>query len=148
MGIKSVILPDHMQVNKFTLDVGGMPPLTLMSVGGMEAELDTVDLPDRTSHSGGREKPQEFDIVIPMHHKQEIAAMELWYQANKDPVQIDAKRVGVLSVFSQSDIAQKSWMLNGLYPMKEGIPELDLDNDGEMASMTYGMKCDERQPLT
>jgi len=38
-------------------------------------------------------------------------------------------------------------MLEGLFPMKRALPEFDLDNDGEMATITYTMKADEVIPL-
>lgn len=148
MAIKSVILPDHIQVNKFELSVPGLPPFTLMSLSGIEEELDVVDLPDRTTHTGGRTKPVEFEMSIPAHHQQEIAAMEIWVEENKDPVSLFAKKVGTLTMFSQSLITQKSYMLEGLFPSKRTLPELELDNDGEMAMITYTMRADEVIPLT
>jgi hypothetical protein len=143
MTIKSVILADYIQNNKFTLAVPGLPAFTLLSLGGIEEELDNVDLPDRTTQTGGRTKPFEFDIAIPMHHSVEMKAMESWYEECKDPVSPTHKKLGTLTMFSQSNLTQISYMLDGLFPQKRGLPDLDLDSDGEMAMVTWTMKGDE-----
>lgn len=148
MAIKGTILPDHVQVNKFQLQVVGLPPLTPMAISGIEEELDTVELPDRTSQTGGRSKPVEFELTIPMHHQLEQAAMESWFDECKDPVSPLHKKVATLLAFSQSNITQKSWFLSGLFPSKRALPDFELENDGEMANVVWTMKADELLPLS
>ena len=148
MTIKGVFLPDHIQVNKFQLSVPGLPPLTPISIGELESELDKVELPDRTTASGGREKAGEFELVIPAHHTLEIAAMELWVVEGLDPISPLYKKIATLFGFSQSTLGQKSWMIGGAWASKRALPAWELDNDGEMANITYTISYDEVIPLT
>jgi len=74
--MKGVIHPDHIPRNKYQLLVDGMPDFTFLNVGNLEEELETVDLPDRTTASGGNTKPIEFTASIPTHHSEERIAME------------------------------------------------------------------------
>lgn len=143
MPIKGTMQPDILQVHKFQLFVTGLPvPFTLTSLSGIEDELDVAELPDRTNASGGRKKQVEFEIGIPAHHTLEVAQMELWFQECQDPVLPTHKKVGTVVIFSQSNIKQGFVSLVGLFPSKRAMPDLELDNDGEMAVLTYTMKAD------
>jgi hypothetical protein len=148
MAIKGVILPDHVQVNKYQLTVAGLPPLLFTAISGIEEELDAVDLPDRTPQTGGRVKGVEFEVTQPLHHNLERAAMELWFRECHDPVSPLHKKLGTLTLFSQTLLNQPSWSLLGLWIMKRALPDLDLDNDGEMAGIVWTMKANELIPLT
>lgn len=147
MPIKGVILPDHIQVNKYLLTVIGMPPLVLTAISGIEEELDVSDLPDRTKASGGRTKPIEYDITLPLHHTVSRLAMEEWFDACKDPILPTHKRLATLTMFSQSGLPLVSFTLTGTFPMKRGLPDLELENDGEMAGVVWSMSSDEVIPL-
>jgi hypothetical protein len=142
MPIKGVFLPDHLQVNKYLLKIGGLPDLTPTKISGIEEELDNPDLPDRTTHTGGRSKPFEFEMELPMHHKTECAAMHAWWVECTDPVSIFHKKMGTLMIFSQSGATTSSWLLEGMIAVKRKLPDLDLDNDGEMAVIAYTIKGD------
>lgn len=146
--IKGVILPDHQQVNKYQLLIVGMPPLLFTAISGIEEELDTVDLPDRTPQTGGRKKPIEFEVTQPAHHTVERLAMEAWFRMCQDPVLILHKKIGTLSIISQSRITRTSFSLIGLFPSKRALPDLELENDGEMATVKWTMKASEMLPLT
>jgi hypothetical protein len=148
MAIKGVILPDHVQVNKYQLTVAGLPPLLFTAISGIEEELDAVDLPDRTPQTGGRVKGVEFEVTQPLHHNLERAAMELWFRECHDPVSPLHKKLATLTLFSQTLLNQPSWSLLGLWIMKRALPDLDLDNDGEMAGIVWTMKANELIPLT
>ena len=143
MAIKSVLLPDIVQVNKYQLLIVGMPPMTFTAISGIEEELDTVELPDRTVASGGRTKPVEFDVTQPAHHIIERLAMESWFSMCKDPVLPLHKRVATLLLFSQTNLMQVSYMLMGLFPSKRGLPDLEMENEGEMGTLVWTMKADE-----
>ncbi len=84
--MKGEIQPDHMPVNKFVFQVVGLIPLTVIEMSGIEEELETTELPDRTVASGGETKAFEFTLMMPTHHTAEQAVMELWLQESKDPV--------------------------------------------------------------
>ena len=142
MGQKFVILPDPIQVSEYSLSIVGLPPLTPTSVGSLELELDSVELPDRTQVSGFRTKPGEFEMKIPAHHHIEVAAMTLWHaQATiGDPTY---KKVGTLKMNSGSRLNSKLITIIGLWNCKPATPDNEMGNDGDMAEMTYTMKYDD-----
>lgn len=143
MPIKAVLLPDIIQVNKYQLMVLGMPPFTFTAISGIEEELDVNELPDRTVATGGRTKPVEFDVTQPEHHTLERLAMEAWFSECKDPVLPTHKKVGTLLQFSQTNIVQVGYMLMGLFPSKRALPDLEMENEGEMGTIVWTMRADE-----
>lgn len=147
MAIKSVLKVNRVQVNKFKLTISpgvGSPLFTTIS--GLEEELDTVDLPDRTSRSGGREKQIEFEVQQPMHHDLEVVAMEVWYRMCKASLPLYLK-LGVLILFDEWGIPRKKYTLPNLWISKRSHSELDLDNDGEMSTITWTLKADQIIPM-
>jgi len=143
MGQKFVILPDPIQVSNYSLQVVGLPKLTPTSIGALEQELDKVDLPDRTTVSGGRTKAGEFEMKIPLHHTQEIAAMKTWFAEAQDPQSPTYKKTGTLIVESGSKINRSVITLIGLWVSKKAIPDLEMNNDGDMAEATFTMAYDD-----
>ncbi|KKN36512.1 hypothetical protein LCGC14_0772980 [marine sediment metagenome] len=141
MAIKGTIQQDHIQVNKFQLLVASLPPILFTTISGIEEELDTVELPDRTPQTGGRAKPVEFDATQPMHHSLERAAMDAWLRECTDPVSPFHKKIGTLIMESQTTIVKASFALLGLFVFKRATPDLDLENDGEMAMITWSFKA-------
>lgn len=146
MGIKGVLLPNHVQLNKYDLRVIGVAPLVITAVSGIEEELDVSDLPDRTKATGGRTKPVEFDITIPAHEVISQKAMELWFEETKDPVSPTHKKIGTLTTFTQSNFPLVSFTLDGLMPIKRALPDYEMDGDGEMAEHVWTMSADELLP--
>jgi len=144
---KGTIQPDHMPLNKGRLMILGMPELTLVESSDIEEALTRVVLPDRTAVSGGVKDPVEFDIKIPMHHSVEVAAMEIWYRLNHDPIQGGAKLDGTMMFPSLSDAALKTYSMVGLWPPKRGIPGTAASNEGEMAVLTWGLSADDVLPV-
>jgi len=143
MPIKGTILPDYLPVNKFQLVVTGLPvPMTLMSLSGLEDELDVAELPDRTNGAGGRKKQAEIEVSIPAHHKLEIFQMEVWYRECQDPVSPLHKKVAQILVNSQSNLGLGFITLVGVFISKRSLPDLELDNDGEQMVVTYTLKID------
>jgi len=142
MGIKGVFLPDHGQLNKYRLDILGLPPLTPISITGLERELETTELPDKTVATGGRQMPVEFEMKLPAHHDLEIAAMDSWQDECDEPVSPTHKKIATLSILAQSGRVVRSYMIEGCFPSKLGLPDLELSNEGEMAEHTYTMKGD------
>ncbi len=143
MGQKFVIQPDPIQVSNYRLSVVGLPTLTPTSVGALEQELDKSDLPDRTQVSGGRTKPGEFEMKIPLHHAQEIAAMNAWYAEGQDPQTPTYKKVGTMVQESGSKLNKSATTIVGLWCQKRSKPESEMTNDGEMAEATYTMCYDD-----
>ncbi|MGD9749382.1 MAG: hypothetical protein AB7W59_00140 [Acidimicrobiia bacterium] len=145
--MKGVIRPDHIPVNKYELRVIGAPTLVLTEVSGIEDELETTDLPDRTVASGGNRKSVEFTIMQPMHHGPEVAYMETWYRESQDPVAPSYKKAGTLLHSSLSGITTRGYQLVGLFPSKRKLPDLEMENEGEIALIEWTMKADDILPL-
>lgn len=145
--MKGAILPDHIPVNKYRLIVPGLPPLTPVEIGGLEDELQTTDLPDRTKATGGNRGTVEFTLSIPAHHTVERLAMELWFQEGQDPVLPTYKKAGTLILQSLSGQNFASYTLPGLFIMKRTTPDLEMANEGEMAVIEYTMSSDDVIPI-
>lgn len=140
--MKGTIRPNHIPVNKFQLLVLGLPPLTPIAISGIEEELEAVDLPDRTRASGGNTKPFEFTITIPMHHTIEQAAMERWYRDSRDPVLPNYKKTATLLCAPIGPGTPRTYQLVGLFPRMRKLPDLEMANEGEMASVEWTLSCD------
>lgn len=145
--MKGVIRPDHIPVNKYELRVLGAPSLVLYEVSGIEDELETTDLPDRTVASGGNRKSTEFTAMQPLHHTAEKAYMELWFRESQDPVSPSYKKAATLVHSSISGINSKSFQLVGVFPCKRKLPDLEMENEGEMAGIEWTFKADDILPL-
>jgi hypothetical protein len=145
--MKGDILPDHMPISKYQLLFLGLPSLTATEVSGIEEELDTTELPDKTTASGGKTKPTEFTFKHPMHHTIEQVAMEAWYLLCKDPVSPLYKKEGTLIHYSNSGNVLRTYSIVGAYPSKRSTPDLDMGNEGEMAAVEWTIKVDELLPI-
>lgn len=145
--MKGVIKPDHMPVNKYELIVPGLPTLVFTTISGLEDELQTVDMPDRTVRSGGNRGPVEFTATQPMHHTVERAAMEVWYREAQDPVLPSAYKVGTLVHKSNSGAASASYTLIDLFPTKRKLPDLEMANEGEEGEIEWTFKASDVIPI-
>lgn len=143
MGAKHVIQPDHIPVNNYRLVINGLQPITFVSIGALEKELDTVELPDRTQASTGRTKPGETEVKVPAHHTIEVAQMDSWYQEAQDPITPTYKKVGTLTLISGTRLINKVVTMIGTFVSKGGTPDLEMNDDGEMAVMAYNLKWDD-----
>lgn len=144
--MKGVLAPDHIPKNKYQLRVTGLPPITFTAVSGLEEELETVDLPDRTTASGGNTKPIEFTARMPTHHVTERIAMENWFSECQDPVPESYKKIGTLIKQSISSLASVSYMLHGLYVCKRSTQDLEMENEGELDEIEWTFKADQIFP--
>ena len=145
--MKGDVQPDHIPVNNFQLIVLGMPPIYFHQISGIEKELDTVDLPDRTSASGGTTKPVEFTAMHPMHHLVEEAALESWLAEGQDPVTPTYKKAATLIHLSLSGATLRTYSIVGLYTFNQKLPDLDKANEGDMASVKWSFKADDLLPV-
>jgi hypothetical protein len=143
MGQKFVIQPDHIPVNNYRFTVPGLPPITAVSIGSLEKEIDCVDLPDRTQASTGRSKPGETEIAVPSHHLTEIAAMEVWVQEALDPISPTYKKTAILTQISGSRLITVPITMDGVFAYKKATPDQEMDNDGEQSNVTYTLKWDD-----
>lgn len=129
--MKQVLLPDHIPVNNFELIVVGAPPLKFITIDGLEEELDTVDLPDRTKASGGATKAIEFTATHPKHHTVEDAFLEAWFLEATLALPT-YKKPGTLLIKSISSIQVRTFSVVGLFPSKRKTADLDMANEGEL----------------
>jgi len=146
--MKQVLLPDHIPVNNYSLIVvGGPPKLEFTEVSGLEEELETVDLPDRTTASGGNTKPVEFTVMHPKHHTIEDLFLEAWFAEGQDPVLPTYKKPATLLVRSISRLNTRSYNMIGLYVSKRKTADLAMENEGELNVTEWTMKCDRIIPV-
>lgn len=147
MTLKGRIQPDHIPVNKYELLVSGFVPLLFTQISGIEEEIDTVELPDRTRASGGNTQPFDFTAMQPMHHTAEVAVMEAWLEENKDPISATAKKTATLVHLSGTGTTIRSYTLTGVWPSKRKLPDLDFENEGEMALIEWTLNADSALPI-
>lgn len=149
MPVKGTIAPDHIPMNKYEVTFIGVlvPNLTITKMSGLESELPAINLPDGTAASGGKTGPGTFDIEIPAHHKLEVAAMELWRQENKEPLTSTAKKIGTLALVSGTGGIRLTRGIVGAWPSKLKLPDMDMNDDGAMAVVTYTISYDDFTPL-
>lgn len=147
--MRTVLHKDHIPINKFKLLVIGTitPTFTVTSLSGIEEELEVEEMPDRTVVSMGRTGPVDFTIAIPMHHRAEQIAMELWFTESRDPVLPSYKKPGVLTHSSISGDTDVSYMMTDLFPYKRSLPSLEMGSAGELAVVTWGMRASVLIPL-
>jgi len=146
--MKGVLQKDHIPVNKYQMLIVGLPPLTFTEISGIEQELETVDLPDRTVASGGNKGTVEFTAMQPAHHLAEVAAIETWFNAEStDPVSGSYKKDGTVILQSISGNVVKTHSILGMFPSKKALPDLEMANEGEMAAIEWTFKADEVLPI-
>jgi hypothetical protein len=141
--MKGVISSDHIPVNKYQLLFLGMPPLTITEISGIEQELQTTDLPDKTVASGGDVLPVEFSIKIPLHETVQVAACELWLSLSKGDVDPNYKLMGTLIMQSITGNLLRTYALVNAFPFKRGLPDLSMENEGDAAIVEFGFKADD-----
>lgn len=141
------IKPDHIATNKYQLLVLGLPPLVCVEVSGLEDEINTTELPDKTVASGGQHSASEFSIMIPEHHLVEQAAMELWFTESTDPVLPTYKKAATLITFSISGLTTVTKSLIGVFPKKRVLPDREMTNEGEIALVEWALNVDKILPL-
>lgn len=145
--MKGDISPDHIPVNKFQLLVLGLPPMVFTEIGGIDQEITKVALPDSTTASGGKKNPVEFTVKVPEHHVVEQAAMELWYSEGQDPVSLTYKKSATLIKQSISGNMLRTYTLISAWCSRRATPDLDMNNDGDMAVTEYTIQADDIFPI-
>lgn len=145
--MRGEVLPDHIPINKFTLLVVGLPPMYFNKIAGIEQELQTVELPDRTTASGGNTTPVEFTAETMMHHSIDQLALELWFKEGQDPVSPLYKKAATLIHKSLSGGSFRSFTLVALYVSKRKLPDLDKALEGDAAVIEWTFKADDMLPI-
>lgn len=145
--MKGAIQPNHIPLNKYQLLVLGLPQLTPIEFSGIEDELQTQEMPDRTVASGGHRGATEATMMLPAHHDVENFAMELWYRESQDPVSPTYKRTATLVMQNIDGSAGRTYTLVGVFPKKRSTPDLELENEGEMAGIEWVLSIDDVLPI-
>ena len=145
--MKGAIRPDHIPVNKYQLLVLGLPPLTITELSGIEDTLQTATMPDRTVASGGNREASESTAMTPMHHKAEQLIWEAWYRESQDPVLPTYKKTATLVHQSISGAVVQAYQLVGVFPKKRKLPDLEMQNEGELSQVEWTLSIDDIVPL-
>ncbi len=145
--MKQVLQPDHLPRNNFQLRATGVTDLTLIEMSGIEEEIESIELPDRTFASGGHTKPFEFTFSIPAHHAAEVAAVKAWYEEGQEPVSPQYKKPAVLILKSISGLATLSYVIEGMHLCKWKTSDNEASNEGEMHMIEVTAKGDRLRPL-
>jgi len=144
MTLKNLVQSNHSPINKYELDVAGLPKLIFTKAGGVEQETGKTTLPDKTSASGGEQEPFEIECELPLHHAAEVAAIETWYKQGKHPVQEGYKKDCTMVYKRIDDSIAKTLAYIGTWVSKLKYPDADMSNaDGEMAVLTVTLTCDD-----
>lgn len=149
MPLKGLLQEDHIPVNKYEMVVVGLavPTITFTNITGLEFELGVIELPDRTKASGGQRGTAEIVGQVPLHHVAEIAAMDLWYEEGLDPVTATYKKAGTMIYLRGTGQVGKTYSMMGIWVSKRKTPDLDMEDDGEMAVNEYTMQVDDMLPV-
>jgi hypothetical protein len=140
--MKGQIKSGHIGVNHYEFQVVGLIPITFTTISGLATETTAVELPDRTQASGGEEMVGEFTAELPMHHTNEAIALDAWLQESRDPVTPTYKKPVTIISKNIHGEAKMTHAVVGCWISKKETPELDMSNDGEMATLTYTFKYD------
>ena len=141
--MKGAVKADQIGLNKYELIIIGLPPLTFTAISGIEDELETPTMPDRTIRSGGNKGPVEFTADLPAHHLEQQAAMEAWFLECQDPVSPTYLKVATLLMISATGNIVKSFTLMQALCGKRATPDLEMENEGELAVITWTIKASE-----
>jgi hypothetical protein len=148
MAMKGTIQPNHLPKNKGRLVVAGQPVFVFTSLGDIAEEVEKVDMPDRTTASGGQKKPVEFTATIPAHHDAEVAAIEAWFVQGQDPVHPLYKKVGTLIQERIGFGLPRVYALRGLWVSRRQIPGSEMANEGELQQLEITFQADEALPVS
>lgn len=145
--MKGEIQPNVITVNRYTLSILGIVDLTPVTITGIEDELETSKLPDRTVASNGQRKSTTFTMGLPAHHELEILAMEAWFIEGQDPITPTYKKTVSLTLTAITGTGSRNYTMTGVFPMKRGIPALALADEGTMAVLEWAMSVDNILPI-
>lgn len=145
--MKGEIQADHIPLNKYTLQVIGLIAITATEISGIEDEIESVELPDRTVATSGWRKATEFTVMVPLHHTAEQAALELWFAESQGVVSPVYKKPAVLTHESITGLNTRAFSLAGVWPKKRKLPDLERTAEGDLAGVEWTFSCDNVMPI-
>ena len=143
MPLKGLIQPDHMPIKKFRMKPLGLLDIVVITMSGLEKELETTALPDRTEQSSGNTKAGEFTMTTALHHEAEMAALNLWFKAGQDPVLPGNKLPCTFSITSISGDASRDVAMVGVRIKKKKYPDVDMNDEGTLAVCEWTLGYDD-----
>ena len=141
--MKGIFNNDHMPMNKFELRIDGFPIISFTEVTGLESEIDTVEMPDKTVVSGGRSQPGEFTAKLMLHDDFPLIRLNGWHEACKDPVDPNYKKNGIMFYDSISGNNFAAFEILGMFPKKISAPDANMGNEGESQQFEITFAYDE-----
>lgn len=147
--MKGEIKPNAIPSSSYLLKVVGLAPIVFTSIGALESELRTMELPDDTMVSTGRVKPGETEVVVPAHHDVDVVVMNLWFEEGQAPMSPVYKKSATLefrpATYDTSSAAGQAgvrrWLIKGAFVKKAATPEGDETSD-DMATQTFTLSYD------
>lgn len=140
--MKGILSPNHIPLNKYKLFVVGLVPLTPVTIGEIEEELQTVDLPDRTRASGGYTSPTSTEVGIAMSEHAQMFAMEAWFADCQGSVAANYKKSATLIYEPIGVGISRIYQLHGVFPQSRGTPAVAMENEGELAVVSWTLSID------
>ena len=142
MALKGKILKDVISGNNFVLLVGAKAILCT-NISSIEETLQTIDLPDGTTASGGRTEVSEFSITVPAHHEVDVAFMDHWMRNGKSPVVPGAYRTVVVKGNANSGGPGRTDTCFGTHVVGRSSSEYSMEDGGtSMTTIEYTLRCD------
>lgn len=143
---KGALSAGYIPVNKFSLSVADVADLKVVEVSGIEQELETVELPDKTVVTSGRLGVTEFTIKMPAHESTAMDAMDTWWKMCYGTNATSGyKKDATLLLLDTYGGTKSSWTISGMFPTKRALPELNAASEGEMAMAEWTFKADDVQ---
>jgi len=137
MSIQGIMQPDHAPINAYEFLILDLPKIVFTKVDGAEEEVETVDLPDRSQASGGNTKPVEFTAQQALHHKVEVAALEVWYNLGRGNVAEGYKKNGSMVYKTISGAVAKVIPMTEIFIKKRKYPDVDMENAGDAGMIVW-----------
>lgn len=152
--LKGTIPPGHIPANQYEMLIGGSPPypgrFIPTSVKGLEKELETVDLPDRTHASGGQTKPGMMTITVPLHDRMANGYMNFWHKQGMAPVDPNYKKPVTLVYKSihHGSLGGGAFQpvvrtIIGVFCKKPSTDDLAMKDEGNMVEQTWMLPYDD-----
>jgi len=135
--IKGQVLAGAAPRSKFRVSILGLPPFYATKFTGLESELETVELADRTMQSAGNTKASTADVAGYVHHAIEAAAWDAWWVQSQAGAP-GYKRGAVVEVLGPSDVPVAIYALAGVFPTKWSLGDLDKTST-EATEITYSL---------
>ncbi len=143
--IKGEALPDPALRGQFRVSFIGMPPIYATKFTGLEFEIETTDLADRTRHSAGATGAGEAVCSGYLHHTIEAVAWEAWFDASRNGSP-GYKRDGTLEILGADGIPRAIYSLVGVWPKKWAIGDFDKTSK-DSVEVAFTLSIDDRIKL-